>query len=271
MHECPICGNGTDCHQDLPADNPYWVCLPCDFWFQDPKPQKKYEADEEKGADGRSAGHVLSEQDRAITANLARAWFHNHLAPLGKTPTRTLDVGSKYPYFSHILKKDCGCDAWALDAMDYDDPEKEPILFQYEKELEVNTVLLDFEAITAKELLGQIADLQDAKKVQGFDGISLIHVFEHIYNPLAGLFKMSQLLNRQHSVFIRMPDHQVPGFENHLSPRHYQVHPYFYSEKSFRGLLALYREKGLGNPELLETYSIGGGVRDYLLRFNPGA
>lgn len=265
MKLCPICETYKyPVKHDFPG-SPYWVCTDCDFLFQDPLPAKKFEADEEKGDDGRSAGHILSQRDKDITAHLARAWFHNHLAPLGSNPTRTLDMGAKYPYFAHILKKDCGCDAWALDAMDADDPSKDPILYQYEKELGVDMVMMDFETATPNQLLVKTTKVGEPQK---FDGISLIHVFEHIYDPKAGLHMIANLLKPQNRVFIRMPDHRVKGFENHLSPRHYQVHPYFYSETALRKLLDKFQKNSKHElVQLYETYAIGGGVRDYLLSF----
>jgi Methyltransferase domain len=258
----------TDKKHDF-AGSPYWHCEDCDFLFQYPLPPKKFEADEEKGPDGRSAGHtMLSERDKGIVSHLAKAWFHNHLAPLKRAFPKTLDMGAKYPYFAHILKKDCGCDAWALDAMDADDPSKDPILYQYEKELGVDMVMMDFELATAPQLLAKTSKDGD---IQKFDGVSLIHVFEHIYDPFAGLQMIADLVSHPNRVFVRMPDHRVTGFENHLSPRHYQVHPYYYSEKAFRKLLDKFQRRS-NRPEsvlpiLYETYAIGGGVRDYLLEF----
>jgi Methyltransferase domain len=264
---CPICLVHTDKKHDFP-NSAYWHCEDCDFLFQHPLPPKKFEADEEKGPDGRSAGHVIPQRDKDIITYLAKAWFSNHLVQLRRAFPKTLDMGSKYPYFAHILKKECGCDAWALDAMDADDPSKDPILYQYEKELGVDMVMMDFEMATAAQLLAKTSKDGD---IQKFDGISLIHVFEHIYDPIGGLQLISDLVGHPNRVFMRMPDHRVVGFENHLSPRHYQVHPYFYSEKAFRKLLDKFQKES-ARPELVhsilyETYEVGGGVRDYLLQF----
>lgn len=261
MKMCPICEVYAMPQKHNFPGSPYWLCQSCDFLFQDPLPPKKFEADQEKGPDGRSAGHtMMTQRDKDITATLARAWFHNHLEPLGKKPTRTLDMGAKYPYFAHILKKNCECDAWAIDAMDHDDTSKDPIFLRYATELNVKGVLVDFEK----------AD-PDSQWFDGtqFDGISMIHVFEHIYNPVAGLQSIARLLSPKNSVLIRMPDHRIEGAENHLSPRHYQVHPYFYSERAFRKVLQKYEAIG-PHVHVHETYPVGGGVRDYLLRFDLG-
>ena len=222
-------------------------------------PPKRYEAVEEKGADGRSAGHEQNAGDLEITKRFAQGWWTRHLRALPHEgrPLRTLDIGSKYPWFAHCLGK-LGCTAYALDAMDRETPDQPPIVHKYAADLGVPMLLLDFEETAALDIIAQTGG-------SPFDGVSLIHVFEHIYDAQAGLQKIADLLVPGGSLLIRMPDIEVEGFEPHLSARHYPIHPYYYSAISFTHALC---ESG-APLELVQTYPIGYGTRDYLLRHVP--
>jgi 2-polyprenyl-3-methyl-5-hydroxy-6-metoxy-1,4-benzoquinol methylase len=233
--------------------SPYSVCSSCGLLYQADPPPKKFEADEEKGEDGRSRGKKMSENDRGIVELLANRWYQKHLRPICAQPY-LLDMGCKYPLFSHYLRK-LGCEAYGLDALDQDTPEKTAITEEFQQELQVPILRVDFEKITAQEIL-------DMAKTPAFHGISLIHVFEHIYKPTEGLKLINDLLAPGGKVFMRMPDIETEGFEMHLSPRHYQVHPYYYSERAFREIL----KKSEIPLAIYETYQIGGGCRDYLLQ-----
>lgn len=250
---CPICNLQVT---SLYKDTPYWTCNNCDLWFQDPLPPKKFEAPEEKGVDGRSGGHQQSQHDLDGAAYLARAYARNWIEKTkadGATP-KVLDIGCKYPWFAHTLKKEFGYDAYGIDAMDLDSPTEEPIILKYEEELQVPMLFTDFEKTDASYIL---------EKSNGpFNAISMIHVFEHMYEPKAALIKIASLLKPSGYFLIRVPSHEVVGFEYHLSERHYPIHPYYYSMKS---LVRLVEESNVF--KLIETYPlVKVGARDFILQ-----
>lgn len=259
---CRECGNTTTSKVE---PSPYWSCSHCDLWFQSPMPPKLFEHEEEKGTDGRSNGHNQSEHDLQAAAHLARCFATNWIQKIEKKDQykfsgwyKTLDIGCKYPYFAHTLKKEFDMNAYGIDGMDFDDPNAEPIVSQYQQELGVPMLMVDFEKVTVPQILSHTSDKEH------FDAISLIHVFEHIYDPEQGLQKIYDLLQPKGVVLIRLPSHDVVGFESHMAERQYQIHPYYYSEKSMRYLI----EK-TDLFDIIETYPLGGGVRDFILKPRP--
>jgi len=258
---CKVCSDSKARIKHQYPGSPYWICLQCGLMYQDPMPPKKYEASEEKGPDGRSAGANISAKDKAVIENFARAWYQNYLSKIpanhfSGTTIRTLDIGSKYPYFAHILKKELKCEAYGIDALDLDDPSKDSIVMEYAKELDVEMLLVDFEKISPDQIIEKTTGGKE------FEGVSMIHVFEHIYDPKQALWDVSMLLRSGGSFLIRVPSSDVMGYEKHLSSRHYPIHPFFYSEKSFKNLLHV-----SGAPfDLVETYGMGQGNRDFVLK-----
>lgn len=255
---CPTCSSRAEPPSSSSSD-PYWTCESCELFFQDPMPAKKFEADEEKGEDGRSVGHLLSESDRKATANLARLFATNWIQKVQMHDDRafykTLDIGAKYPYFASILKKEFRINAYGLDGMDFDQPTGKPIIHSYEQELGVPMLMLNFETIQPRQLIEHTSDAYN------FDAITLIHCFEHMYDPQAALQKIRALIRKQGVVFIRVPSHDCEGFQEHMNDRQYSVHPYFYSERSMRVLI----EK-VGGFEIVETYGMAHGIRDFILK-----
>lgn len=264
IHACPCCG--AEGEFKLYKESPYAMCGICDFWFQDPLPPKSFESLEEKGEDGRSGGKDQPASYHEASAHLARCFARNWILkmdPIGRATHKAIDIGCKYPMFAHTLKKEFGMDAYGMDGMDMDDPNAPPILAEYEKELGVPMLVTDFESIPADDILAKTQDGQP------FDAISMVHVFEHMYDPVAAFEKLHALLWHDGVLLIRMPSHEVPGIECHLSHAHYSIHPYFYSEQSFRNMLAktvLHGHEGGPLFEIVETYPLGGAVRDYILK-----
>lgn len=252
---CPVCSGPAI----FPSSDPYWTCSSCELWFQDPLPAKKFEADEEKGPDGRSVGHQMPEEDKEVTRTLAGLFYRNWIKKVQPHDDRafykTLDIGAKYPYFASVLRRDYRVNAYGLDGMDFDKPSQEPIISTYQEELGVPMLMVDFEVITPREILDKTSDSH------GFDAITLIHCFEHMYDPEQALRNIRALVRKQGVVFIRVPSNDCEGYEQHMNARQYSVHPYFYAERSMRALV----EK-VGCFEIVETYGMPMGVRDFLLK-----
>lgn len=239
MVTCPVDGSKTN--QKF-RNTPYWVCLECSLWFQNPQPPKTYEADHELNEAGESTGHLVSEGDRNANKSLANSLYKNWL----KGPSKTLDVGAKYPLLAHYLKAN-GCDSFAMDNIS--------IVPEYSKELGVPMLQADFEQISEKQV-------QEWTETEAFDLITMVHVFEHMYDPQGALRKLKSLLKPNGLLFIRMPDHDVQGYERDLTPGHFTIHPNFWTLKAFLELL--YQVQDCFT--LVETYAMVPGQRDYLLR-----
>lgn len=257
----PTCVNCADSRPKVRVeDSPYWNCENCGLWFQNPMPEKKFEAEEEKGEDGRSKGHRQPKSDLEHADHLAKAYVHNWIkkVPLseGRSSYKVLDIGAKYPFFVSRIRDHLGsCEAYGLDAMDQDDPSKEPIAVQFGNELNVPMLMVDFEKVTSQEIINKTSDSHL------FDSLSMIHVFEHMYDPVGGIIKLHELIKKDGVVLIRVPDNKVDGWKWHMSPRHYGIHPYFWTEKAFRLLI-----ERSNRFSIAETYPMFCGTRDYLLK-----
>ena len=92
----------------------------------------------------------------------------------------------------------------------------------YSRALGVPMLMADFEAITD-------AQIREWTATERFALITMVHVFEHMYDPLAALAKLRRLVADDGRVFIRLPDHGVAGFERDLTPGHFTIHPYFHA------------------------------------------
>lgn len=213
-------------------------------------PQKTYEAPHEKDAQGGSVGHLMSDRDkevnRALAAALFRDWIKDMPPWIKKAPPRTLDIGSKYPYLAHCLQT-FGCEAYGMDNID--------VIPEYSQTLGVPMLMADFETTSEDQIH---AWAQKGK----FSLITLVHVFEHMYNPLDVLRKLRRLVADDGVLFLRLPDHGVSGFERDLTPSHYTIHPFFHALSSLLELLV----HGQDLFTVRQTYPLqGAGQRDLIL------
>ena len=241
MATCPICYTEST---NKVTTTPYWDCGYCGCWWQQPLPPKVYEADHEKDAEGGFTGHLMSDQEKDINNNLAISIFTNWM---GGKPGKTLDIGAKYPYLAHCFKKQ-GCDSYAMDNIE--------IVPEYSKALDVPMLMADFEELSKEQI-------QEWTHTEKFQLITMIHMFEHLYDPLAALKKMKKLLADDGVLFLRLPQHDVSGFERDLTPGHYTIHPFFHSLSSLLELLV--RAEDLFSIEWHSPMD-GAGQRDLVLR-----
>lgn len=194
MIACPICA--TECTSKY-GETPYWICGQCDCWHQSPMPPKTYIAEFEGDPS------VMSDGDKAINRALADRLFNDVMK--GK-PGLTLDIGAKLPVMAAQLAHH-GCIAQAMDAE------------QIEHGLPVKSHVMNFEDC-------YIGD------EHAFNLVTMIHMFEHVYDPLAALHKLRLMIADSGRVFLRLPLHDVPGFERDLTPGHYSIHPFYHSMQS---------------------------------------
>ncbi len=236
---CPICKNqltflyGETNKENLCAQA-YKRCLNCGLSFQDPLPPKMYEGPEEGGT-GPGTGHLMSDEDKKVNSDLAtylQQKFH---------PQTVLDIGCKYPYFLSQFKD---IHVQGIDAV------KE--VEAYGDELGVPVWCCAFEE------LGEVP-------AGMYDLITLIHTFEHFYNPIRSLKTAIQCLSKNGVLFIRIPNADVKGIEKDLTEHHLKIHPYIYSTQT---MYALAEKLGL---EIFQVdHSEGAGQSDFYMRVRKG-
>lgn len=235
MHTCPICETKSD---KPVAGTPYYECPTCLVWFQSPMPPKLYQAPEE---------YDLSEMpdgDKAANQQLAQELASMMRGPLPDRldndigHMKSLDIGCKHPWLAHYLHAE-GMTAAAMDGVT---PTQLP---------GVRVVTQDFET------------LRVAPTRERYDLITMVHVFEHMYDPLAALRKLRLMVEDDGRVFLRLPDRMVEGYQRDLTPQHFKIHPYFHCMSSILEALAQ-----CGNMFVVEWSRAwpGAGQRDLLLR-----
>jgi ADP-heptose:LPS heptosyltransferase len=255
---CPVCGASetTKPRPDL-GSHPYHRCSGCGLFYQPHMRTKVFEGHHE------ARGDTMSESDRAGNLALARALYHNHLAPkFGTEPLLHLDIGSKYPFFGHCLRtvaQDAGRPLFShgIDGI--------AEAHEFGRQLGVLMAVGDFEADPPSWDMPQA--MRDRIANGGFHCISLIHCLEHFYDPLRALRQVRRLMRTGGVVFIRSPDSQAPGIEQDFTDGHYSIHPTIWCESAMRSALA-----ELGDIfEIDEHYQLA-HQRDYLLRAGgPGS
>jgi len=207
-------------------------------------PPKVYEAAHEKTAEGGFQGHLMGEHEKGVNLALAEHLFHQCLKD---SPGKVLDIGSKYPYLAHCFKT-FGCDAFGMDNLE--------IVPDYAQALGVPMLLADFERCSQSQI-------QQWSRGKRFQLITMVHVFEHMYDPLEALRKLRRLLADDGRLFLRLPDHKVPGYERDLSPGHFTIHPFYHCLDSLLELLV--QGSNLFAIEATSAMS-GSGQRDLILR-----
>ena len=240
MIKCPICS--TETHQKYLETN-YDMCPNCGCWFQTALP-KVYEAAHEKDENGGFRGHLMSDYEKNVNKSLAE-WIFNDF--MGSKPGKVLDIGTKFPWLSHCFQQ-LGCEAFGMDAIE--------IVPEYSKTLGVPMLMADFEKLTEEQI-------KEWTHVEKFQVITMVHLFEHLYIPLEALKKAKSLLADDGILFLRLPDHDVAGFEPNLSPGHQTIHPFFHSLSSILELLV--QGQDLFTIDWTSPME-GAGQRDIVLR-----
>lgn len=222
MTACRICATEAT---EKRRDTPYWECPGCGLLFQSPLPPKLYQHPSEYDLAG------MPEGDKAVNRALAKWLFETVMQ---KTRGRTLDIGAKNPVMAKALL-DFGCDARAMDAAPGSDCFGVPMTTG------------DFEA--------------DPIEGAPYALVTMVHVFEHAYDPTAMLRKLRGLVADSGALFLRIPDSGVPGVEAHMTEHHFAVHPYCHALSSIAELCARTR------AFVIEwTGELSPGQRDLILR-----
>ncbi len=175
------------------------MCPGCGLWWQSPLPPKSYHGTDEP---------PYGDNDKRINKAIASWMFNDYM---DGTPGATLDIGARYPYLAHCFAE-LGCDAYAIDGA-----------FEEHSGLKAKTIIGDFEEWDG-----------DGK----FALITIIHCYEHTYDPVAVMRKMRRLLNDDGHVFMRLPDHGVEGWERDITDHHFKIHPHYHCFSSILEILA---------------------------------
>ena len=180
---------------------------------------------------------VMSERDKEVNRDLAK-WLFEHV--MQGRPGRTLDVGcGPYPFLANRLLA-FGCDVTAIDG----NP-------AYTTELLLQAIHVDFEELSTEDVHHEIG--------REFSLITMIHSFEHCYDPLAALCKIRTITHDDSHVFLRLPDHGVRGFEAHFKPA---IHPFFHCLDSILEALRQTETFTVAETSVMD----GAGQIDILLR-----
>ena len=209
MVTCLICGKTMD----EPKGNPYHRCPACGFWRQDPIPTKRFEGPDKNLE---PSGDTMIERDKGVNRDVAARLLR---LPLPSIPNpRFLDIGAKYPFLMRAVRDaNPRADVLAIDGIDD--------VVRFGAELDVPVAQLDIETLPTFD--------------KTFDVISLIHVIEHMADPVAVLRHLGNQLTRRGYVFIRCPLNDVSGFEQDLTDHHYTIHPSFFSSQAIHRLADL--------------------------------
>jgi ADP-heptose:LPS heptosyltransferase/glycosyltransferase involved in cell wall biosynthesis len=101
------------------------------------------------------------------------------------------------------------------------------------------------------------------KQSNQYSLVTCVHGFQKIPAQYAGVIleNLREALRPDGILFLRMPDREVPGFERDLIPERFKTAQCFWSLTAFLELLSQYPVFTIA-----ETYPMGQGQRDYLLR-----
>jgi ADP-heptose:LPS heptosyltransferase len=249
---CPVCGTGetTKPRPDL-EPHPYVVCRRCGLFYQPHMLPKVFEGHHE------SRGDLMSEADRQANRQLARAFYHNHLARRYKgRELFHLDIGSKYPFFGHCLQTAARESGTPLTSHGIDGI---PEAREFGRQLGVLMAIGDFEA--DPQTWDMSPEMRERVALGGFHCVSLIHCLEHFYNPVQTLRYIRRLMVEGGILFVRSPDSKAPGVEGDFTSGHYSIHPTIWCEGAMYEALAKLQDAFA----VYETYEIF-HQRDYLLQ-----
>lgn len=227
---CPICSTTTEKKY---GSGPYWICGNCSLWFQHPLPDKiwhgPHEGDPAAMADGEKRAN------EQIASWLFTDWLKS------RKGSRTLDVGAAFPWLAHSLGN-LGCDAHAIDG------EPHP-----------------FDGMACK-MEARDFDRFGAPPGARYDLITVVHTFEHLYTPVHALRDLRAAVADDGFIYLRMPDHGVPGFERDLAAGHYAIHPFYHCLDSLlQAMVELWKDAGR-SFEVVFTSPVVPGQRDTILR-----
>jgi len=232
--KCPICKSSHI--SDFLDFNTYKVCLSCNVYFQYPFPEKVYEGPDENNGRGPGTGHFMSDHDKEINRNLANSLYEMFY------PNTIMDVGCKYPFFLSVLKD--RAEVLGIDCV--------PNIIEYGKKLDVPVINDDLE----------IMDVSPHQRK--YDLITLIHVFEHFYEPVRAMKNLIFCLSDRGVIYLRIPNMDVPGIEQDFTEHHSKIHPYIYSTQAMYMLVE--KVSTLFECEIFRVDHIEPGQSDFYIR-----
>jgi SAM-dependent methyltransferase len=200
---CPVCGSTKETKAVKEHDTPYYACAGCGLWRQLRVLPKTFESSAEL------PGDQMSPQDKSANREIS-----NYIQPYFVVPGKHLSIGSKYPMLAHWLQTLHGRKCIAIDGI--------PEVVKFGKELGVEAYQHDAE-----------------KDIPGgpYASVDMVHVLEHLYNPIETLNKIADVMVPGAVLFIRSPNWDMSGIVRDLTRPHYEIHPHIYNETSFKALI----------------------------------
>ena len=178
--ECPLCGADADSGKLIHNQVDLVVCE-CKLVYQQmymtQKENEEFYKNEYRLAvppykKDMDAINIIQEENRGKKNN-------DVLIDFGIEPKKHLDVGSSSGYFSMMLKDTYGCASIGVEPYD--------LFREFSISQGVNTV-------------------EDISEVNGkFDLITIVHVLEHLLNPLEMLSNIANLLEDDGHLFVEVP------------------------------------------------------------------
>jgi len=209
-HCCVVCGETI--HSSVEG-TPYSRCTDCGFWYQCPPPVPRQEM---RAVEDR--GHLMSQSDKGVNNAIAQYLWKKY------SPRSVLDIGSKYPYLLHCLKR-AGVEH--VQGVDFCNNAVE-----YGHQLKVPMVCGDF--------------LQYAPG-RKYEMITMIHLIEHFIDPRRLVRKAKRLLADGGTLIVRTPyvaDDLAASLvlrggdaSRDMTEQHYEIHPVLFSEHALVSLL----------------------------------
>ena len=213
---CVVCGDTSY----IPvAGTPYSRCCSCGLWYQHPIPTLRYENPVHE-----NRGHLMNDHDKDVNRGLAQQLYDTY------HPRSVFDIGSKYPYLLHCMKK-IGVET----VQGIDGCEK---AIEYGKQLGVPMLKANF---------------LHCYPGRTFDLLTMVHLIEHFEDPRLAIRKAKSALKKDGNLFLRTPctDGDV---SRDMTPGHFSIHPVLFNRSSLQMLL---EQEGFEILDIWEAADVG--------------
>lgn len=229
---CPLCNSQNFTSYVYP---PYQTCVNCQHTCLLEPPDKTWMNPGDGNSNGYS-GAIMNEGEKTINRQLA-TWLYTRYRP-----RTSIDIGCGHPYFAQCFQ-DLGARAMGIDGGFKDD------LINLDGTT-VPTCAMDWE--------------MDNHHFTNIDMITMVHVFEHFYNPYVALKKVYDTLSDDGVLYVRSPNKDVKGIERDHTPGHVLIHPHIYGTESLQ-----YVMKKAGFHLIWMDHTSGYGQTSWIFKKRP--
>lgn len=195
LNQCPLCGASSEEWDERIADAVSWgvfmlyrLCNECGIMFQNPQVTEESSMRSYVEDVYRHTTDQIDSGASEMEARIQQIRAHRIIQICkmeGILPTRHLDVGSALGILSYLTAKEFECDVWGVEPAE----EYRGMAEKFNDEVE-----------TSLTFVPSLDDVEGA-----FDSITLIHVLEHVYNPIEYLKQIKGLLAEGGQLIIEVP------------------------------------------------------------------